>query len=307
MRERTVGRALLAALVVTAACVVAWEPCVRTSLVLRREMYRLCERVGIMSSNGALGGQVAGFNYQRNPAWVHPVAASVSQWIATLPLVVLALIVFQRAALGKFGAGETVCGACGRRFGARPEESGVPVCACGNDLRAPSAAKGSGGLAAGFLSARAGPARAIVVRRTAIAVVVPLVAFGLMEVLDVRWRVVYWLIDLGKAYGGQVTQLGGPILWSADGPFSGDGRTDRVFNALVRHGPVAMQCVVVVVLAMAAVFVLARLESPLRPPHVARTRLGRVLGYRGPTVCGGCRSVLAGIRERKCAECGRGF
>ena len=69
---------------VAAACVMgvlAW-PSFRASLVVRRECYRAAELVGIMNPSGDLGGQVAGFNYQRHPAWVHPVAEFIAGSIA---------------------------------------------------------------------------------------------------------------------------------------------------------------------------------------------------------------------------------
>lgn len=74
-----------------------------------RGCYQGAEAVGIMDPKGNLGGQVMGFNYQREPAWVHPAAAVVSATVAFAPAVLVGVIVMRWVA----GTARTTrCGAC---------------------------------------------------------------------------------------------------------------------------------------------------------------------------------------------------
>ncbi|MBX3358268.1 MAG: hypothetical protein KF745_07555 [Phycisphaeraceae bacterium] len=69
------------------------------------------EAVGIMDRAGPLGGQVMGFNFQREPAWVHGAAAVVSAAVVFAPAVLLGVVVMRRVG-GGWRA--TRCGACNR-------------------------------------------------------------------------------------------------------------------------------------------------------------------------------------------------
>ncbi len=92
----------------------------------RRECYRLFELVGIMKTGGPLGGQIAGFNYQRNPAWAHSVAIFASVSLVFGPIL-LGAGVAHRAITGR--ARETRCGVCGGVLrGLR--EARCPHCGC---------------------------------------------------------------------------------------------------------------------------------------------------------------------------------
>jgi hypothetical protein len=81
------------------------------SLRARREVYRAAEFAGLMNPTGPLGGQIKGFNYQRNPAWVHLVASVLGAAAGFGPVLVATLLLYHRIAYGPFAA--TLCGRCG--------------------------------------------------------------------------------------------------------------------------------------------------------------------------------------------------
>ena len=85
-------------------------PCHRAGLYGRREAYKLFERVGIMTPGGALGGQILGHNYQRNPEWAHVVAIGATGTLAFSPSLLAAIGVHR--ALTR-GSRRTRCGRCG--------------------------------------------------------------------------------------------------------------------------------------------------------------------------------------------------
>lgn len=91
-----------------------------------RETHRAAEWVGIMDPNGDLGGQVAGFNYQRHPRWVYSVGQVAGAAVAFGPGLVVSLLVLERVGFGR--ARVSVCGKCGARMRGLKE----PRCAaCG--------------------------------------------------------------------------------------------------------------------------------------------------------------------------------
>ncbi len=96
------------------------------SNIVQRECYRAAEAIGIMSPNGPLGGQIAGFNYQRSPEWVHVVAEFVASLVAFLIPVIAGLLIFQRLALGPLHLRATLCGHCGSRL----HNLKTPACHC---------------------------------------------------------------------------------------------------------------------------------------------------------------------------------
>lgn len=85
-------------------------PCYWAGLYGRREAYKLFERVGIMTPGGALGGQILGHNYQRNPEWAHVVAIGATGTLAFSPSLLAAIGVHR--ALTR-GSRRTRCGRCG--------------------------------------------------------------------------------------------------------------------------------------------------------------------------------------------------
>lgn len=135
-------------------------------------------------------------------------------------------------------------------------------------------------------------ARRIFLRR----LVLPLVVFGVAHVwIAARWgeEIREWTVGRGERAGGSVFRSG-PYFVGERGPFLGDSGVDRRWNFLYRNLAWAAAaaggfC------AAAAVFTI---ESTL---------LGctRPFGYRGPTRCGGCGYMLAGLCEPCCPECGQ--
>lgn len=85
-------------------------PGARVQMLCVREGYRLSELVGIMDPGGALGGQILGFNYQREPGWVHRVLWTLGAAAGYGPGLVAAL----GAATPGVWRGVTMCGRCGR-------------------------------------------------------------------------------------------------------------------------------------------------------------------------------------------------
>lgn len=93
-----------------------------------RETHRVAEWVGVMDPKGDLGGQVAGFNYQRHPSWVYPVGQALGAAVAFGPGVVISLLVMQRVGLGWRA---TLCGKCGARMKGL---DGPRCAACGGEF-----------------------------------------------------------------------------------------------------------------------------------------------------------------------------
>lgn len=82
-------------------------------LYAMRECYRFSELVGLMDSGGSLGGQIMGFNFQREPAWVHAPLRGVAASVGFAPALALSLAISSRLALGR---APTLCGRCGREL-----------------------------------------------------------------------------------------------------------------------------------------------------------------------------------------------
>ena len=79
-------------------------------LYVVRETYRLAELLGVMDPQGALGGQIMGFNYQREPAWAHWATWCIGTLVAFGPVV---LVTLGAATAGVIGTRHTLCGGCG--------------------------------------------------------------------------------------------------------------------------------------------------------------------------------------------------
>ena len=94
-----------------------------------RETHRAAELVGIMNPNGDLGGQVARFNYQRNPRWVYPVGQVLAAAVAYGPGLVFSLLVMERVTKGRLRV--SVCGRCGARMRELKE---AKCAACGEEF-----------------------------------------------------------------------------------------------------------------------------------------------------------------------------
>jgi hypothetical protein len=118
-----------------AAGVLVFAGCARASQRLywltMRETLRTAERVGIMDPKGNLGGQILGFNYQREPEWVHGAGRFVAAAVGYGPAVVVSMLVLQRVSCGRIGWRDSVCGRCGTRMRGLSE----PRCAaCGGEF-----------------------------------------------------------------------------------------------------------------------------------------------------------------------------
>ncbi len=256
------------------------------SLYLLRETYRLCEAVGVMAPGGSLGGQVLGFNFQREPAWVHPVARSAATVMATTPALVAALLTYHRLAFGRLGCRATLCGACGRA-----RRSGIP-CPCGHrvESEAPD-------LRAGRLAERIGPARAVIVRRVFLSWIAAVVVTTCVVTRDDRHELQLYFLKLGRQLGGRVVEIS-MVVYGPEGPFYGEGLSPKLLNFMWRAGP-------------RLVILLSGLLAALLVYHAAASWLWRsgplrgLCGYRGPTICGRCGYRLAGNVSGCCPECGR--
>jgi hypothetical protein len=105
-------------------------------------------------------------------------------------------------------------------------------------------------------------------------------------------RVTQAILDLGQWSGCQVENISAHMLWTESGPYLGDDLKSRVFNGLVTHGQWSATTASGFITALAAYALMAR-------------RAGYRAPGRGPTRCGHCRYILAGLREPRCPECGR--
>lgn len=131
----TIHKAMRVALGVAAGIVVFSAiayPSWRLYWIVVRGVLQSAEFVGIMNARGNnLGGQVAGHNYQREPAWVFPVARVPAALVTYGPAAALSLLVFHRVGLGRFEWRASLCGKCGARMQGLSE----PRCsACGAEF-----------------------------------------------------------------------------------------------------------------------------------------------------------------------------
>lgn len=80
-----------------------------------------------MHPGGELGGQIMGHNYQRKPAWVHPILWGGASGAAFAPVILVCLTI---ATPGALGPGPTLCGSCGAVM-RRCTEPRCPRCGTG--------------------------------------------------------------------------------------------------------------------------------------------------------------------------------
>jgi len=276
---------VLGLVLAAALCGATTHPVQTAAHYLLRETYRLCEAVGIMRAGGPLGGQVVGFNYQRRPEWVHPVARSATHAVAMTPALVFALLIYHRAAFGRLGLEQTLCGACGR---ARRADG---PCPCGHEIASEPA-----DLKSGWLAGRIGPARSVLLRRLLAAWVAGAIIASCVVVRDDWQHLRLFFIELGRRLGGEVVRVD-IIVMSEHGPFYGDGLRPQVLNFICREAP-------------GMVTMLSGLAGAIIVYHAGVRWLWRVqglrrlFGYTGPTLCGRCGYRLAGNRSGRCPECG---
>jgi hypothetical protein len=237
-------------------------------------LYRGLEVAGWMDESKGLGGQVAGYNFWREPIWLREIANLLRDWMVLMPLFLAVLFLWERC-----GAGwrQTVCGACGGwRWNADGACAGCGVHAGMSDAsmkrRGWLTPMGSTLLRAGAWSGWAGAS-----------------AHWLMEFLDfdalLRQRV---FLKVGEMLGGEVMYVGVMVV-GPNGPFVGDGFVAKVLNAGYRWGPELVMLAVAAVIAVVGARVLVRRG---------------VVRYRGMTVCGGCGYGLVGVPGARCPECG---
>jgi len=93
-----------------------------------RELFRFFEAVGIMNPNGPLGGQILGFNYQRQPEWAHWAAGGMASAAGYGAALVGSILIIRRVS----GASRaTLCGRCGSRIKNAKE---MRCASCGGEL-----------------------------------------------------------------------------------------------------------------------------------------------------------------------------
>jgi hypothetical protein len=94
------GRMLLAIMAGLAILLALYEPCRIGSLYAVRELLRLAHAAGLMDTRGGLGGQIMGFNFYRNPAWVHHATGMGGVAAAYAPAVAVMLLTTRSIARG---------------------------------------------------------------------------------------------------------------------------------------------------------------------------------------------------------------
>ncbi|MBU6412307.1 MAG: hypothetical protein KGS45_02440 [Planctomycetes bacterium] len=175
---------------------------------VRAFLYWSLEQAGWMDKTKGLGGQIAGYNYWREPIWLREVANLVCHLIVTAPLLLVVLYLWERRS-GEWN--RTLCGSCG---GGKWNDKGM--CAgCGTGPVAVDATSSgrkwftpAGGvlLRAGVWSASAAGA-----------------TLWLMQLLDLdAWLRHSVFLKLGQMLGGQVSFVGVMVV-GRNGPFLGDG------------------------------------------------------------------------------------
>lgn len=239
-----------------------------------RVLYQGLEWAGWMDKSKGLGGQVAGYNFWREPIWLRQIANLLCHLMVIAPLLLLILVLWERcsarwhwkpcAACGKWNwTIATACLACGAH--------GAPN-ASGSSSQKWMTASGSALVRAGAISASFCAA-----------------LLWLMKVLEVPFYLRQNVfLKIGEALGGDVVYLG-RMMMGPNGPFHGDGWSARAFNAAYMHGPE----LVMLSAAACATVIGARLLI-----------MRRFVKVRSDGVCESCGYSLAGITSLTCPECG---
>lgn len=240
-----------------------------------RLLYQGLEWAGWMDETKGYGGQVAGYNFWREPIWLRQIANLVGELAVIAPLLLIFLVLWERcsprwhwkpcAACGKWNwTIAHACGACGTH-GAHTPIASKP--------RMWMTASGSALVRAGAISATFSAA-------------LP----WLMKLLEVPFYLRQSVfLKIGEALGGDVMYLG-QMMMGPDGPFHGDGWSAKVLNAAYMYGPE-----LVMLGAAACITVIGARLLIMR----------RVVKIRSDDACESCGYSLAGITSVTCPECGR--
>lgn len=140
------------------------------------------------------------------------------------------------------------------------------------------------------------PMTRVILKRVVIAAVVFVAVHSWMAMREHdSYAIQQWIVRQAKAAGCQPIFESRVMMWGPSGPFYGEDAKTRVFNWLASYGSWWAEMLAGFGAAAAVYGLCARFE---------RTR---VLGYRGETRCGWCGYGLAGLKEARCPECGRGI
>lgn len=140
------------------------------------------------------------------------------------------------------------------------------------------------------------PMTRIILKRIVLATVVFVAVHSWMAMQEREsYAIQEWIVRRAKAAGCQPIFESRMMMWGPSGPFYGGDAKTRVFNYLATSGARWAELGAGFGAAAGVWLVCVRFERK------------RVLGYRGETRCGWCGYGLAGLREAKCPECGRGI
>lgn len=237
-------------------------------------LYWLLEQAGWMDESKGLGGQVAGYNYWREPIWLREIANLVCQLIVTAPLLLIVLVMWERCSPRWYWK---PCPACGTwNWNASVQCSSCRVHGTSASGVFPSqrwlTPAGSALMRAGAISASFSAA----------------MLWGLhLTDLDVFLRQQV-IVNIGEALGGQVMYLGRMVV-GPNGPFQGSGWIDRLGNIAYLY---ASQLLML---------------SAAASLTITGARLLIMRGFvkvRTDSACHQCGYSLIGIASSKCPECG---
>jgi len=276
--RRTIGAALLSTLLFALLARPAWM----LSLLVRRECFRAADLAGLSDPGGSLGGQILGYNFQREPAWVHDAGAFLGGVAAFALIVPVCASLFLRASgLTR----RTRCGACGAAL----TLENLRCRRCGNDLASPDHH------ATASRTSRLSPA----IRRRIIAILVAAFVFAWCQHGDREHSITQRVVDLAMRNGAVFIFRSAEYFVGPHGPFVEEG-SGPYWNFAYRHAAWVGTLALAGSASAAAGIALA-----LAHPLLGRSRLmGSPGRHRGPTRCGSCRYDLRGLREPRCPECG---
>lgn len=262
-------------------------PCKYAVLYLTREGLRLATTLGIMDETSGLGGQVLGYNYYRNPVWMHWVIGFFTAAFALGISFACCLLVAHRIRSGT--ERPAYCGVCGtnidKRGGCIMTAQGLQCPECKTifvDINRTNSKASESPLMPRFMLMR---------------LLATIVSIGAAHVYLDRVMTRHFhdaFLRLGEATGSPVFRISGFLGSGTNGPFYGQDLAATFWNTMYRYGPTFANAILACLIAIAT----HKLVSGL----FGRTRL---FGYRGPTRCGGCNYNLANLGATRCPECGK--
>jgi hypothetical protein len=121
------GRTVLGLGAAAAAFAALAYPSFWLYLLSWRELLRLAAVCGLFAQSRGLGGQILGYNYYRDPPWVHAVAMALAAMAGFGPALVASIALMRRI---RGSAEPTLCGACGSTLRGLAEPK-CPACGAG--------------------------------------------------------------------------------------------------------------------------------------------------------------------------------